>query len=209
MRIFSNFAFYKLYSISTLHFTEIDFKQINCLRFYRKGVSNRQSISRSANRELKKSPQNNLKGGVGYRKYSGDSLWLPRTQRPAWLDGSLPGDRGFDPLGLSKPVEYLQFEIDQLDQNQSVNRAGSLVGSFENSLDEVSTDWLQPYSEVFGLQRFRECEIIHGRWAMLATVGVVVAESTTGVSWVDAGKVELDGSRYLSFDLPFSISQLC
>lgn len=150
-----------------------------------------------------------LKGGVGYRKYSGESLWLPRTQRPAWLDGSLPGDRGFDPLGLSKPVEYLQFEIDQLDQNQSVNRAGSLVGSFQNSLDEVSTDWLQPYSEVFGLQRFRECEIIHGRWAMVATVGVVVAESTTGVSWVDAGKVELDGSRYLSFDLPFSISQLC
>jgi hypothetical protein len=37
-----------------------------------------------------------------------DPLWLPNTERPAWLDGSLPGDRGFDPLGLSKPVEYLQ-----------------------------------------------------------------------------------------------------
>ena len=38
----------------------------------------------------------------------GDALWLPNTTRPAWLDGSLPGDRGFDPLGLAKPVEYLQ-----------------------------------------------------------------------------------------------------
>lgn len=39
---------------------------------------------------------------------TGDALWLPNTERPAWLDGSLPGDRGFDPLGLAKPAEYLQ-----------------------------------------------------------------------------------------------------
>ena len=39
---------------------------------------------------------------------AGDALWLPNTERPAWLDGSLPGDRGFDPLGLAKPAEYLQ-----------------------------------------------------------------------------------------------------
>lgn len=37
-----------------------------------------------------------------------DGLWLPNTERPEWLDGSLPGDRGFDPLGLSKPTEYIQ-----------------------------------------------------------------------------------------------------
>jgi hypothetical protein len=30
-------------------------------------------------------------GGVGYRKFDGDALWLPNTQRPEWLDGSLPG----------------------------------------------------------------------------------------------------------------------
>ena len=30
-------------------------------------------------------------GGVGYRKYEGDALWLPNTERPDWLDGSLPG----------------------------------------------------------------------------------------------------------------------
>merc|ERR1712187_495703 len=126
-----------------------------------------------------------------------------------WLDGNLPGDRGFDPLCLAKPVEYLQFEVDQLDQNKSQNKAGSVIGSFKPVVDEVSSQTLQPYSEVFGLQRFRECELIHGRWAMLATLGVVVAESLTGVSWADAGKIELDGARYLEFDLPFTISQLC
>jgi len=150
-----------------------------------------------------------LRGGAGYRKYQGDALWLPNTSRPTWLDGTLPGDRGFDPLGLAKPVEYLQFELDQLDQNQAQNVAGGVIGSFKPTVDEVSSESLQPYSEVFGLQRFRECELIHGRWAMLATLGVIVAESATGVSWVDAGKVELDGARYLNFSLPLSIGQLC
>ncbi len=41
-------------------------------------------------------------------------------------------------------------------------------------------------SEVFGLQRFRECELIHGRWAMLACLGALVQEAVTGDSWVAA-----------------------
>merc|ERR1712072_531419 len=171
--------------------------------------TNKNSVIRLAARSKKIATQPVLKGGAGYKKYQGDALWLPNTTRPSWLDGSLPGDRGFDPLGLAKPVEYLQFEVDQLDQNQAQNVAGGIIGTFTPTVDEVSSESLQPYSEVFGLQRFRECELIHGRWAMLATLGTIVAESATGVSWVDAGKIELDGARYLSFDLPFSISQLC
>lgn len=62
--------------------------------------------------------------------------------------------------------------------------------------------------QVFGLDRFRECELIHGRWAMLATLGCIVAEGATGVSWIEAGKVELDGAKYFGFDLPFSITQI-
>ena len=34
------------------------------------------------------------------------------------------------------------------------------------------------------MQRFRECELIHGRWCMMATLGAIVAELNTGVSWV-------------------------
>jgi light-harvesting complex I chlorophyll a/b binding protein 2 len=29
-------------------------------------------------------------------------LWFPGSTPPPWLDGSLPGDFGFDPLGLGK-----------------------------------------------------------------------------------------------------------
>jgi len=147
-------------------------------------------------------------GGVGYRKYDGDALWLPNTTRPAWLDGSLPGDRGFDPLGLAKPADFVQIGLDGEDQNVAVNLKGKPVGSASTTTDEVSTQTLAPYSEVFGLQRFRECELIHGRWAMLACLGAIVGEAISGVSWAEAGKVELDGSVYAGFQLPFSITQL-
>jgi light-harvesting complex II chlorophyll a/b binding protein 4 len=41
---------------------------------------------------------------------------------------------------------------------------------------------------------------------MLACLGILVAESTTGVAWQEAGKVELDGSTYLGLELPFTIT---
>lgn len=117
-------------------------------------------------------------------------LWFPGAVAPPYLDGSLVGDYGFDPLGLGKPVEYLQFDLDSLDQNLAKNEPGVVIGTrFESS--EVKSTTLQPYSEVFGLQRFRECELIHGRWAMLATLGALTVEWLTGVTWQDAGKVTI------------------
>jgi len=147
-------------------------------------------------------------GGAGYRKYEGDALWLPNTTRPEWLDGSLPGDRGFDPLGLGRPGDFVQIGVDENDQNAAQNKKGGVEGVFAADRDNLSESRLAPYSEVFGIQRFRECELIHGRWAMLACLGCIVAEASTGVSWVDAGKVELDGASYAGLPLPFSITQL-
>lgn len=135
-------------------------------------------------------------------------LWYPGAKAPEYLDGSLVGDYGFDPFGLGKPAEYLQFELDSLDQNLAKNVAGDIIGTRTELADVKSTPF-QPYSEVFGLQRFRECELIHGRWAMLATLGALTVEWLTGVTWQDAGKVELvEGSSYLGQPLPFSITTL-
>lgn len=153
-------------------------------------------------------PSGTRVGGAGYRKYSGDALWLPNTSRPDWLDGSLPGDRGFDPLGLSKPSEFVQIGVDENDQNVAQNKKGSVEAVGLASPDVLSETRLAPYSEVFGLARFRECELVHGRWAMLACLGALVGEATTGVSWVEAGKVELDGASYAGLSLPFTITQL-
>jgi light-harvesting complex II chlorophyll a/b binding protein 4 len=133
---------------------------------------------------------------------------LPNTERPAWLNGELPGDRGFDPLGLSAPKEYLQYDLDSLDLNKAVNAPGKFVNAIKPDAGSASLTPLQPYKDAFGLARFRENELIHGRWAMLAALGVIVSEATTGVAWQDAGKVELDGSQYLGFSIPLTIPQL-
>jgi light-harvesting complex II chlorophyll a/b binding protein 4 len=60
----------------------------------------------------------------------------------------MPGDRGFDPLGLSKPTEFLQVDVDELDQNLGKNVAGRVVGKFSGGKDMLSTDALSPYDEV-------------------------------------------------------------
>ncbi|KAH9767064.1 hypothetical protein WN944_018010 [Citrus x changshan-huyou] len=135
-------------------------------------------------------------------------VWFPGATPPEWLDGTMVGDRGFDPLGLGKPTEYLQYDFDSLDQNLAKNDVGELLGVITDS-GELQPTPLQPYTEVFGLQRFRECELIHGRWAMLGTLGAIAVEALTGVAWQDAGKVELvEGSSYLGQPLPFSLTTL-
>merc|ERR1712157_342396 len=96
-------------------------------------------------------------GGVGYKKFEGRPLYLPDIEPPSWLDGSMIGDRGFDPLGLSKPTEYIQMGIDQLDQNKAVNKMGGAIGTIKPDVDKLKEgDSLSPYTEAFGLQRFRE-----------------------------------------------------
>lgn len=36
-------------------------------------------------------------------------LWFPGSSPPDWLDGSLPGDFGFDPLGLGSDLDLLKW----------------------------------------------------------------------------------------------------
>ena len=56
---------------------------------------------------------------------------LRRRPRGSSADGTLPGDAGFDPLGLSVSTQYLQFDIDQLDQSSAVNKAGNVIGTLK------------------------------------------------------------------------------
>ena len=68
--------------------------------------------------------------------------WMPGQPRPAHLDGSSPGDFGFDPLGLATVPE--------------------------------------------NFERFKESEVYHCRWAMLAVPGVLVPEALGLGNWVQA-----------------------
>lgn len=40
-----------------------------------------------------------------------DAMWFPGSEAPKWLDGSLPGDYGFDPLALGKDPENLAWNV--------------------------------------------------------------------------------------------------
>mmetsp|Transcript_106631 Transcript_106631/g.188640 ORF Transcript_106631/g.188640 Transcript_106631/m.188640 type:complete len:250 (+) Transcript_106631:96-845(+) len=85
---------------------------------------------------------------------------MPFLKAPPYLDGSMPGDQGFDPMGISTNV----IEI-----------GGNL-------------------------RYFREVELMHGRQAMLATVGFI---------WPSVfGKLNVDWAEGVSFNPLYAMYQL-
>jgi len=75
------------------------------------------------------------------------SAAIPFLKKPPALDGTLPGDVGFDPLGFSTTITELGGDLNYV----------------------------------------REAELMHGRQAMLATVGMIfpkVIGKLPGVEWV-------------------------
>ncbi|KAJ8465301.1 hypothetical protein OPV22_027853 [Ensete ventricosum] len=61
--------------------------------------------------------------------------WLPGLASPAYLDGSLPGDNGFDPLGLAEDPENLKWYV----QAELVNGRWAMLGVAGMLLPEVFT----------------------------------------------------------------------
>jgi len=55
-------------------------------------------------------------------------LWFPGSTPPPWLDGSLPGDFGFDPLGLCKFNQYTNFLLlNWIDCNSKIKSTMQLL----------------------------------------------------------------------------------
>lgn len=74
-------------------------------------------------------------------------MFYPGAVSPGYLDGSLAGDYGFDPLGFGA--------------------------------DPVALQW------------YRQAELVHGRWAMLGTAGIIVQEYLKpDIFWYEAGLPE-------------------
>ncbi|RVW12055.1 Chlorophyll a-b binding protein P4, chloroplastic [Vitis vinifera] len=61
--------------------------------------------------------------------------WLPGLSSPSYLDGSLPGDNGFDPLGLAEDPENLKWYV----QAELVNSRWAMLGVAGMLLPEVFT----------------------------------------------------------------------
>ena len=61
--------------------------------------------------------------------------WLPGLQSPAYLDGSLAGDNGFDPLALAEDPEDLRWFV----QAELVNGRWAMLGVAGMLIPEVLT----------------------------------------------------------------------
>ena len=87
---------------------------------------------------------------------------FPFGDRPAWLDGSLPGDRGFDPFELGKKSEYLQFSPDALDGSAAKNPSGNVIGKVKATDNKPKARTLAVRVHAFFLRLVRvRCRIVH------------------------------------------------
>lgn len=114
-------------------------------------------------------------GAVNLDKWYGPDrvLFLPsglydRSEVPAYLNGELAGDYGYDPLGLGKDTETVA--------------------------------------------KYREYELLHARWAMLAAAGILIPEglqangaNLKGGVWFETGAEMLNGGTLNYFAVPWGI----
>ncbi|KAJ6760525.1 CHLOROPHYLL A-B BINDING PROTEIN CHLOROPLASTIC [Salix purpurea] len=85
------------------------------------------------NRELSIKPISSSSPAFKVEAKKGE--WLPGLASPSYLNGSLPGDNGFDPLGLAEDPENLRWFV----QAELVNGRWAMLGVAGMLLPEVFT----------------------------------------------------------------------
>ena len=106
--------------------------------FGKKAPAPKKAAKKAAKKAPVRSAGGKRSGNIGPNRTLWNG-WESNPEPPAYLDGTLPGDAGFDPLGLSKPVEYLQFELDELDGSAAVNKIGGVIGKLKK-VDNAPTE---------------------------------------------------------------------
>lgn len=106
--------------------------------FGKKAPAPKKAAKKAAKKAPVRSAGGKRSGNIGPNRTLWNG-WESNPEPPAYLDGTLPGDAGFDPLGLSKPVEYLQFELDELDGSAAVNKIGGVIGKLKK-VDNTPTE---------------------------------------------------------------------
>eukprot|EP00884_Botryococcus_braunii_P005232 jgi/Botrbrau1/1470/Bobra.178_3s0027.1 len=81
---------------------------------------------------------------------SGRGLWLPNTEAPKYLNGTLPGDRGFDPLGLGSDPDRLKWFVEGEKQNSRWAMLAA-VGILGQDLLGVKPVWWAAGTKDFGV----------------------------------------------------------
>eukprot|EP00568_Trieres_chinensis_P020008 CAMPEP_0183327464 /NCGR_PEP_ID=MMETSP0160_2-20130417/83774_1 /TAXON_ID=2839 ORGANISM="Odontella Sinensis, Strain Grunow 1884" /NCGR_SAMPLE_ID=MMETSP0160_2 /ASSEMBLY_ACC=CAM_ASM_000250 /LENGTH=289 /DNA_ID=CAMNT_0025495593 /DNA_START=107 /DNA_END=978 /DNA_ORIENTATION=+ len=108
--------------------------------------------------------------------------WVPDETKPCY---GLPGISGplgfFDPLGFSKNMGLnggsVSVFFDPLGFSKNMGLNGGSVSVFFDPLG------FSKNTDLNGVKRFREAEVMHGRVAMMATVGYLIGESTPTITY--------------------------
>lgn len=99
--------------------------------------------------------------------------WKPGEVAPAYLDGSLAGDAGFDPLALTALARKQPLDL--------------LSGAWPSQAQrEIIMANLSPEEQRAAVRWMREAELKHARLAMLAAVGWPLAEICN--PWLAGGR---------------------
>ncbi|KAG6601600.1 Chlorophyll a-b binding protein 7, chloroplastic, partial [Cucurbita argyrosperma subsp. sororia] len=118
-------------------------------------------------------------------------LWFPGSTPPPWLDGSLPGDFGFDPLGLCKYCCMMKVSRPIYSR---VNTIFISLRPFRKPIKELKLK--ADNITVLNFEIFKQAELVHCRWAMLGAAGIFIPEFLTKIgilntpSWYTAGELE-------------------
>jgi len=112
---------------------------------------------------------------------------------PTYLDGSMPGDKGFDPWGL---IALARPNLDMDKTSRTGEARDATIASMSAEEQESALAWM------------RNAEVKHARLAMLASLGWVMAEKVSGSSlyFTTNGKApSLFNGHLLDYALPLVV----
>ncbi|KAI5056298.1 hypothetical protein GOP47_0028116 [Adiantum capillus-veneris] len=135
--------------------------------------------------------------------------WLPGLASPAYLDGKLANDNGFNPLSLAEDLSNLKWYVQAELQNgrwAMLGVAGMLIPDLLTKIGAINVpawydagkvEYFAPTSTLFVIEFIllhyvEEKEIANGRLAMLAFLDFMIQHNITGKSPVDNLFTHLD-----------------
>ncbi|KAF8055753.1 PF20 [Scenedesmus sp. PABB004] len=100
---------------------------------------------------------------VQARAYGPDRpLWYPGNPAPAYLDGTLAGDYGFDPLGLSSDPETMRWMV----HAELQNARWAMLGAAGVLLTSIGAAVGLPFPEWFEAGKAPLPSTVHGDWSL-------------------------------------------
>ncbi|MCO5596398.1 hypothetical protein L7F22_050459 [Adiantum nelumboides] len=143
--------------------------------------------------------------------------WLPGLTSPSYLDGSLPGDNGFDPLGLGEDPGNLKWYVQAELQNgrwAMLGVAGILIPTLLTKFgilnvpawyDAGSVKYFAPASTLFVIEFILFHYVEVRRWQDIKYPGSVNADPFNPSLTLPPGEVGYPGGIFNPLNFPTSL----